>query len=383
MTSSNSSISGIDEILTIAQNAGFSSLPPLQGEILSQIAGGGNFFVNTRDQRDNSLAILISVLFHLKQEPKSSALVITPEPEDVGRLGSLMDKLISHNKLRHISITLGPEREARRELKDLSRNPDIIIGNTGRIIDHIRKASLRLQEASIVAVFISQATIPSEFRQDLTYIFSKVPQKTTALFLSPEEKDLSLMKEVSRKPQQINFSQKKKEETSRMTKPKKESVPDEDSIKKTLAAILEEIKTGMDPHELDGYKKLLKKHVPLTMRSYVGAYFLRQAMKRRRMGGSSYRAFGAQGGGNGPRKGFVSLFFGAGKSHRIYSQDIARLVTTEAKISSGDVGSIRNLDGYSFVEIRESKADTVIKILNDSEFRNKKLTVNYARRQQP
>lgn len=382
MVPATSSVSGIGDILSIVQNAGFQSLTPLQEALLAQIPGGKDFFVNTHGQRGKSLAVLIAVLLRLDQEPKGRALVIAPEPKDVEKLETLMAKLISHNKLRHISVTLGPEREPRRELRELNRNPDVIIGNPGRIIDHIRKASLHLEGASIVAIFISQPSVPPELAQDLGYIFSKVPRKPMALFFSPEEKDLSLMEEFSRKPQQISLSQTPKEETNRMTEPQKgPATPHEDAIKEALITILGEIRSEVDPKELDGYKKLLKKHVPLTMRSYVGAYFLRQMIKGR-AGRAKYPHQGAfnQGGGSISRKGFTTLFFNIGKNRRIYAQDLTQLLNDSANLVPGDIGFIRILDSYSFVEVRESKANRIIKVLNNSEFRNKKLAVAYARK---
>lgn len=260
--------------------------------------------------------------------------MIAPEPGDVGKLGILMSNIISYNKLRHISVTLGPEKETRKELKELSRDPDIIIGNTGRIIDHIRRDNLRLKETSIAAVFISRTEVSNEFRQDLMYIFSKIHRKTPALFLSPQESDLSLMEEISRKPQQMNVPQKEKEETAPMNKAKKKNVLNEDSIKEVLETILKEIKSGEDPHELDNYKKLIRKNVPLTLRSYLGAYLLKQLVEK---GGSTRRAPSRRPASAEPRsievkEGFTTLFFSIGKNRRVYPKDLSRLLSTVAAL---------------------------------------------------
>jgi hypothetical protein len=44
-----------------------------------------------------------------------------------------------------------------------------------------------------------------------------------------------------------------------------------------------------------------------------------------------------------------------------------------------DIGVIRILDNYSFVQVRDKRADEIIKALNGIRFRGRTLTVNYAK----
>ena len=383
MFQTSSTVSSINVVETIARHAGFSNLTPLQEGLLPQVAEGKDLFVNTRNQKGKALALLLSVLLRLEQEPQSRALVIAPESSDVGKLGALMANLISYNKLRYISVTFGPEKETRKELKELSRDPDIIIGSSSRIIDHIRWNNIRLKETSIAAVFITKTEVTSEFRQDLMYIFSKIQKRTKALFLSPKAEDLSLMEEISRKPQQLNVPHKVKEETPQMSKPNNKPAVNEEAVKEALDTILKNIRSVEDPNEMDAYKKLIKKNVPLTMRSYVGAYLLKQMMGR--SGSKSFSsprrpAFSGEGRNNESRDGFTTLFFSRGKNRRVYPKDLSRLLSTATTLSPEDIGTIRILDSYSFIEIRDKQAGGVIETLNGSEFRGRKLTVNYARK---
>jgi len=44
-----------------------------------------------------------------------------------------------------------------------------------------------------------------------------------------------------------------------------------------------------------------------------------------------------------------------------------------------DIGIIRILDNYSFVQVRDVKADEIIATLTGHKFRGRTLTVNYAK----
>ena len=44
------------------------------------------------------------------------------------------------------------------------------------------------------------------------------------------------------------------------------------------------------------------------------------------------------------------------------------------------IGNIKILDNYAFVNVDEKEADNVISILDNSEYRGRKLTVNFAKK---
>ena len=63
----------------------------------------------------------------------------------------------------------------------------------------------------------------------------------------------------------------------------------------------------------------------------------------------------------------------------MFPREILALINARAKVAREDIGIIRILDNYSFVQVRSSAADTVIEALNGQNFRGRALTVNYAR----
>ncbi|MDR2517537.1 MAG: DbpA RNA binding domain-containing protein [Spirochaetaceae bacterium] len=178
------------------------------------------------------------------------------------------------------------------------------------------------------------------------------------------------------------------------------SVPfDSIRIKNRIREGLEKAYAEADPVLLNRYRALFKKEVSLFRRSYAAAYFLmeldqggpRYSPERGRAGsavrggrgGFRYEGKSGEGAGSGaatlPEEESTRLFFGAGRSRRVFPRELLGLILSRTMAVRDDVGLIRILDNYSFVQVRSSVAEEIIKALNGKSFRGRPLTVNYAR----
>jgi len=73
------------------------------------------------------------------------------------------------------------------------------------------------------------------------------------------------------------------------------------------------------------------------------------------------------------------LFISIGKNRRLFPRDIISLIMSKTSAAREDIGLIRILDNYSFVQVRDTKADEIIETLSGLRFRGRTLTVNYAK----
>ena len=170
-------------------------------------------------------------------------------------------------------------------------------------------------------------------------------------------------------------------------------IEDEEQLISSLKDLIEAIKTQENPEELNLYRRIFKKAVPLTMRSYVAAYLIKQAG----IGGSRiYKKDNRNGLGKGSFKQnsarpsrpkvilaeeeSTSLFIGVGRKRGIFPKDIITLLIQGAGISREHIGDIRILDNYCFVQVMQDEAETIIEKLNNSYYRGKNLTVSHSRR---
>ncbi|MDR2185660.1 MAG: DbpA RNA binding domain-containing protein [Treponema sp.] len=167
---------------------------------------------------------------------------------------------------------------------------------------------------------------------------------------------------------------------------------DKERTEKTIEIILEKIHAEADPELLNEYRSLLRKKTSLFNRSYVGAYLLMQLEegdggRSRRDGrppaasrtGTSRDALKNDPNRSLPEEESARLFFSIGRNRRVFPKELLQFIAAKTPVSRDDVGTIRILDNYSFVQVRSSAADEIIAALNGVSFRGRPLTVNYAR----
>lgn len=191
---------------------------------------------------------------------------------------------------------------------------------------------------------------------------------------------------------------------------RKENEIDMDQLAAFLKDAVEKVKTQENPDLLNDIKKVYKKNVPFTLRSYVAAYLTKQC-------GSHFR----------PRKEFnndrknrdfrkdnqkvdykqnrasdesssentetrishprvqideslaTTIFVGIGRNRRVYPRDLVGLLISVAGLERDRIGDIRVLANYSFVQLFTEDSDKAINALNGYEYRGRKLSVSYSR----
>lgn len=169
-------------------------------------------------------------------------------------------------------------------------------------------------------------------------------------------------------------------------------------------------KVKANPDELEALKKVFKKNVPLTMRSYVAAYLLRNAggaifrfnkfneredfHANREERFNRYERNEAQTEEAGeteaaPRERFTRVqipaensevvFVSIGRNRRVYPRDLVGLFISVAGVEKERIGDIRVLANYSFVQLFKEDAEKAIAALNGHVYRGRPLSVSYSK----
>jgi ATP-dependent RNA helicase DeaD len=154
------------------------------------------------------------------------------------------------------------------------------------------------------------------------------------------------------------------QERKQVTLQKEDFPREEEVLSGVIADLLEKIKGEEDPEELNRYRRLIKKSVPLSMRSYFAAYLLKTRADRKVPG----------------KENFTKLFVSIGRNRHVYPRDFVSLFTSELKISRAQLGEIKVLDNYSFVDIHSSYAEKAIQRLSGKEVKGKQISINFARK---
>lgn len=170
----------------------------------------------------------------------------------------------------------------------------------------------------------------------------------------------------------------------------------EEQISTFLKEALEAVKTEEDPEVLNAYRKIFRKNVPFTLRSYIAAYLIKEFESQSFSRSKPYNKRSNPRFSDRPRGYFserqpaerpmldpsesVSIFMSIGRSRRVFPRDIITLLIQNADISRERIGDIRILDNYSFVQVMSEDADAIIQKLNDFPYRGRNLLVSYSRK---
>ncbi|MCL1991618.1 MAG: DbpA RNA binding domain-containing protein [Spirochaetes bacterium] len=158
---------------------------------------------------------------------------------------------------------------------------------------------------------------------------------------------------------------------------------EEQRIRVKLAHISEVMLRSADPVLLNKYRQVFKKEISFFRRSWTAAWLLMQFDKKEaasllEKGGKSEKRGGEQT-ASLTEEGYKRLFINIGRNRHLYPREITNLINAKAQVSAADIGAIRILDNYSFVQVREAYAQGIIDALNGQQFKGRTLTVNYAR----
>lgn len=199
----------------------------------------------------------------------------------------------------------------------------------------------------------------------------------------------------------------------------------EATLEEFLKNATDKVRTSENVDLLSDLNKLFKKNVPLTVRKYVIAYLLKEALKhyhpfnnrrdrfernerfdrnernnRNRQERKDFRQERAErveapaetaeapaAEEERPRHPRVeipedqatSIFISIGKNRRVYPRDLVGILIAIAGIDRERIGDIKVLANYSFVQLYTEDAQTAIDKLNGYDYRGRKLAVSYSR----
>jgi ATP-dependent RNA helicase DeaD len=145
-------------------------------------------------------------------------------------------------------------------------------------------------------------------------------------------------------------------------------LPSEDQVYRgMIQQILKLIKEEEDPQILNHYRSVIRKSVPLTLRSYFTAYLFKQSFAGVKKKKSSKR---------------VKLFLSMGKNRKLFPRDLIQLFMDRLNAQRSQIHDIKILDNYSFIEVDAALGEQAIGELSGIELKGRKLTVNYARKRE-
>lgn len=375
----------IDKQISIyLRNAGYKTLTLLQEKIIPLSLQGRDLVVETGNGEGRTGAFLLPLLMQIQRDDLGiKAIILTNSSYEVKKVARQYKRFSGHKDRHPLLSALGCEDNIRKDLKLLSSKPDIVVATSERLIDHIRRNNISLQNVQYSILDINDKNGSSGFYKDLLFIYSKLPSKFQTIALGPRILKTGTMDTILKRPQFLNradwcqanenksLPETSKEEIAKVKNGTKEIENSHDFLKSEIHNLREIITGQENPEILNEYRRIFRRNVPLHLRAYISAFLLKEYFAGR----------GDRRDDKGNNKdGTSTLFVSIGKTRKVFPRDLSRLFSEALKLPTSIIGSIKVLDNYSFIEIPDSETERAIKLLNDSDYRGRKITVNYARK---
>lgn len=369
----------------LTRKRGRRELPAIRRAVLRVLQHRRNVIVETGSIEDHPVDLAIPTVLRVRRgKPGTQAVIVTQNSRHITHSAGLLQEYWKGSKGPAPSVVpLSTSGSARQEAGEVSKKPAVVVSTTERLIDHIRRDNIDLSRVHLCVIEEPEdVDEASTFNADVEYILSKLPATPqTVVFAKEHHEGVEELAGIMRRPalvpvdswqgaERYGDGQKHKQRQERLTVSNAhlKQLSKNETLKRKVESILKDIHEDENPDELNAYRQFIKRNVPFFRRGYFAAYLLKYSDSTKQADRDQRKST------------FTSVFVGVGKNRRVFPRDLVGLMTDVDGVEADDIGQIKILDNYSFVEVANTKVEQVIGALNGKDYRGRRLNVNYARK---
>jgi len=186
---------------------GYVSPTPVQAASLGPIVAGKDVIVRSKTGTGKTAAFGIPMLERIPSGRRvPSAMVLCPTRELALQVAQEIEALAKHKDLSVVAIYGGASMGD--QLDKLRAGAEIVVGTPGRVTDHIKRGTLKLDEMMVCCLDEADEMLNMGFFEDVTWILGKLPDGVQQLLFSatvPEDIE-HIIREYLTEPETILLS---------------------------------------------------------------------------------------------------------------------------------------------------------------------------------
>jgi len=184
---------------------GFSEATPIQSQSIPVLLDGRDVIGQAQTGTGKTAAFAIPAIERTDASSKNvQTMVLCPTRELAMQVADEFEKLLAHNrKIKAIPIFGGQSID--RQIQALRRGAQIVVGTPGRIMDHLDRGTLHLDECKMIILDEADEMLDMGFRDDIEAILEEIPTPRQTVFFSAtmSKPILELTKKYQNKPEII------------------------------------------------------------------------------------------------------------------------------------------------------------------------------------
>lgn len=161
---------------------GFESPTPIQELAIPLLFQGRDVIGQAQTGTGKTAAFGIPMIDRVDLlRPHVQALILAPTRELAAQIADELRDIAEYRKVRIVTVYGGANMN--RQLVDLRRGAQIVVGTPGRILDHLSRATLTLEHVSFLVLDEADRMLDMGFMPDVERIIRRMPRnRQTALF---------------------------------------------------------------------------------------------------------------------------------------------------------------------------------------------------------
>jgi ATP-dependent RNA helicase DeaD len=161
---------------------GFSKTFPIQAQAIEPLLNGRDVIGQAKTGTGKTAAYGIPMLERLAPDDYHvQGLVLVPTRELAVQVAGEINRIGKHTRFNALPIYGG--QSILPQIRDLKRGVQIVVGTPGRIIDHLERGTLRLNQVKMLVLDEADRMLDMGFIEDIEFILNRTPrERQTCLF---------------------------------------------------------------------------------------------------------------------------------------------------------------------------------------------------------
>jgi ATP-dependent RNA helicase DeaD len=198
------------ELLKAIDKLGFEQASPIQASAIPVLLAGRDVVGQSQTGSGKTAAFAVPAIEKTDpQERKVQVLILCPTRELAVQVSEEVHKLALFKRGIHALPIYGGQ-SYERQFYGLKQGAQIVIGTPGRVMDHMRRGTLRLDSVRMVVLDEADVMLDMGFREDIELILESVPRERQTVFFSATmpRPIRELIEKFARNPETVKIEQK-------------------------------------------------------------------------------------------------------------------------------------------------------------------------------
>jgi len=171
------------DLLDVLDEVGYETPSPIQAQTIPLLLAGKDVVGQAQTGTGKTAAFALPILSKLDLERKNvQVLVLAPTRELAIQVAEAFQKYASHMRGFHVLPIYGGQ-DYSVQIRALKRGVHVAVGTPGRVMDHIRRGTLKLDKLTTLVLDEGDEMLRMGFIDDVEWILDQTPQqRQIALF---------------------------------------------------------------------------------------------------------------------------------------------------------------------------------------------------------